>query len=189
MRVALFGGSFNPPHVAHQLVALYVLETEAVDELWFVPCFKHPFEKSLEPFEDRKRMCELAAAPLGGRVRVSAIEQDLGGESLTLRTVKELGGRYPGHRFSLVIGSDLDREKATWYGADELGRVVDFIVVGREGHPGGAPGENAPGVRMPDISSSGIRDSLRAGRDVRGLVPRSVLDYIGQRKLYSFGER
>ena len=46
MRVALFGGSFNPPHVAHQLVALYVLETQPVDELWLIPCFQHPFEKS-----------------------------------------------------------------------------------------------------------------------------------------------
>jgi len=65
MRVAIYGGSFNPPHVAHQLAALYVLETQPVDELWFVPCFKHPFEKALESFEDRLEMCRRAAAPLG----------------------------------------------------------------------------------------------------------------------------
>ncbi len=61
MRVAVFGGSFNPPHVAHQFVALYVLETAGVDELWLVPCAKHTFEKLLAPFSHRLRMCELAA--------------------------------------------------------------------------------------------------------------------------------
>src|SRR4051812_26752381 len=65
MRVAIFGGSFNPPHVGHQLAALWVLETAGVDELWFVPAFVHPFEKALAPFEDRRRMCERAAAALG----------------------------------------------------------------------------------------------------------------------------
>ena len=68
MRVALFGGSFNPPHVAHQLAALYVLETAPVDELWFVPAFEHAFGKPLAPFDDRLAMCELAAAALGPRV-------------------------------------------------------------------------------------------------------------------------
>ncbi|HEY6038658.1 MAG TPA: hypothetical protein VIV58_30455, partial [Kofleriaceae bacterium] len=76
-RIALFGGSFNPPHVAHQLVALYVLETQPVDELWFVPTFVHPFHKQLVPYEDRLAMCELAAAPLGPRVKVSRAEQEL----------------------------------------------------------------------------------------------------------------
>src|SRR4029453_16427083 len=117
MRVALFGGSFNPPHVAHQLVALYVLETRAVDQLWLIPCFQHPFEKSLEPFADRLRMCELAAAALGPRARVSDVEGRLGGESRTLRTVQTLRAEHPGFEFSLVIGSDLQRETSGWYGS------------------------------------------------------------------------
>src|SRR6185295_12282250 len=103
MRVAVFGGSFNPPHVAHQLAALYVLETQPVDELWLVPCFKHPFDKALESFEDRLEMCQRAAAALGPRVRVSACEQRLGGESRTLRTVTALIAENPGVEFSLVV--------------------------------------------------------------------------------------
>src|SRR3954452_22589054 len=108
MRVALFGGSFNPPHVAHQLVGLYVLETEPVDELWLIPCFKHPFDKALAPFEDRLAMCELAAAALGPRARVSDCERRLGGESRTLRTVKALQAQHPGVELSLVIGGDIE---------------------------------------------------------------------------------
>src|SRR6266542_5543401 len=73
MRVAFFGGSFNPPHVAHQLVALYVLETEPLDELWFVPCWKHPFDKALAPYAERLQMCRLAAVGLGARVKVSDV--------------------------------------------------------------------------------------------------------------------
>src|SRR6185436_15273951 len=103
MRVALYGGSFNPPHVAHQLAALYVLETQPVDELWFVPCFKHPFEKALEPFEDRLEMCRRAVAPLGPRARVSDVEGRLGGESKTLRTVNELLRQSPGLELHLVV--------------------------------------------------------------------------------------
>ena len=75
-RIALFGGSFNPPHLAHSLVALYVLETAPVDELWITPTFRHAFGKDLASYDDRIAMCELAAAALGPRVRVSRAEED-----------------------------------------------------------------------------------------------------------------
>src|SRR3954454_10345368 len=135
MRVALYGGSFNPPHVSHQLAALYVLETQPVDELWFVPCFKHPFEKALEPFEDRLEMCRRAAAALGPRAQVSDIEGRLGGESRTLRTVTALQSERPDLELSLVVGADLVGELASWHGAKQLEQLVRFIVVGRNGFP------------------------------------------------------
>jgi nicotinate-nucleotide adenylyltransferase len=123
-------------------------------------------------------MCELAATPLGPRVRVSDIEGRLGGESRTLRTVKALLAEQPGLELSLLIGSDLEGEVASWYGAEELRRLVRFIVVGRAGHAGGGP------VAMPAISSTEVRERLAAGQSVDALVPRPVLDYIGQRRLY-----
>jgi nicotinate-nucleotide adenylyltransferase len=182
MRIALYGGSFNPPHVAHQLAALYVLETEPVDELWFVPCFKHPFEKALAPFEDRLEMCRRAARGLGLRARVSDCEGRLGGESRTLRTVKALQAENPGVELALIIGADLVRELPSWYGAEELQRLVRFIVVGRAGFEGGA------GPPMPAISSSEVRERLRRGDSVDALLPRSVLDYVRERKLYGCAE-
>jgi nicotinate-nucleotide adenylyltransferase len=182
MRVALFGGSFNPPHVAHQLVALYVLETQPIDELWLVPCFKHPFEKALESFEDRFEMCTRAAAALGPRVRVSDCERRLGGESRTLRTVNALRAENPGAELSLIVGADLVRELPSWYRAEELRRLVRFIVVGRAGFDGGA------GPAMPAVSSSEVRERLRQGQPVDTLLPRSVLDYVRERKLYGFTE-
>ena len=182
MRVALFGGSFNPPHLAHQLAALYVLETAPVDALWFVPAFEHAFGKPLVPFEDRLAMCQLAASALGPRAEVSDVERAIGGRSLTLRTVRRLMELHPEHAFSLVIGSDLLAEVGGWYGGDELTRTIPFIVVGRPG--GRAAGAGAPEIMMPDVSSTAVRAALAAGRSVDALVPRAVLDYIRRKGLY-----
>jgi len=178
MRVAIFGGSFNPPHVAHQLVSLYVLETAAVDELWLVPCCKHPFDKALVPFAHRRRMCELAASALGPRVRVSDVEARLGGDSHTLVTIKALREAFPVHEFSLVVGADLEPELPLWYGADELLRTVPRIVVGRAGFSRG------PEVSMPAVSSTEVRARLARGESVSGLLPRLVETYIRQHGLY-----
>ena len=186
LRVALFGGSFNPPHVAHQLAALYVLETAPVDALWFVPAFEHAFGKPLVPFEDRLEMCELATAALGPRVRVSDVERAIGGRSLTLRTVRRLTELHPEHAFSLVIGSDLQADVSSWYGAEELVRTIPFIVVDRAGgrRPGTAAVGTKPLVAMPDVSSTAVRAALAAGQPVDALVPRAVLDYIRRKGLY-----
>jgi nicotinate-nucleotide adenylyltransferase len=179
MRVAFFGGSFNPPHVAHQLVALYVLETAAIDELWLVPCWKHPFDKALAPYEHRLRMCELAAAALGPRARACDIEGRLGGESRTLVTIKALRAEHPDLEISLVVGADIEPELPAWYGADELLRTVPRIVVGRGGFANGAA------LVMPAISSTEVRARLARGEPVESLVPRAVADYIRSHGLYA----
>ena len=167
MRIALFGGSFNPPHLGHELAALYVLETADVDELWFVPTFKHPFEKALEPFEDRLAMCELARAALGARARASPTSS----ASSATRAARcarcaRCEARHPEHRFSLVIGADLVAETDSWYGADELRGAVPFIVVGRR-RRAAADGPR-PAVEMPAVSSTEIRRALARGRAGHG---------------------
>ena len=187
-RVAIYGGSFNPPHIAHQMVALYVLETEPVDELWFVPACRHAFGKPLAPFLDRVSMCELAAGALGPRAKVSDIEAAIGGESRTLRTIRRLQELWPDHAFSLVIGADLVTEVPSWQGGAELQATVPFIVVGRGGVADAeGAGEGRERLAMPAVSSSGVRERLAAGQSVERLVPRRVLDYIYERKLYQGG--
>lgn len=186
-RVALFGGSFNPPHVAHQLVALYVLETQPVDELWFVPTYAHPFGKPLVDYEHRIAMCELAAAALGPRAKVSRAEADLAARpgfvaSHTLDLVDHVVAQ--GHAPRLVIGADILGEAARWYRWDDVVARAPLIVVGRTGHAL-PPGSIATAVTMPRISATHVRDLLGRGEsDAAGLVPREVLRYIAHHHLY-----
>nr|MBA3820459.1 nicotinate-nicotinamide nucleotide adenylyltransferase [Deltaproteobacteria bacterium] len=155
-RIALFGGSFNPPHVAHQLVALYVLETQPVDELWFVPTHTHPFGKQLAAYDDRIAMCELACEALGPRARVSRVEQELAQApgfvaSRTLDLVDHLAAQ--GHQLRLVVGSDILGETAKWHRWDDVVAAAPLIVVGRTGHSVPA-GSTVTGVTMPEVSST-----------------------------------
>lgn len=191
MRVALFGGSFNPPHIGHQLLALAVLETQPVDQLWMIPCFRHPFDKALAPYEDRMAMCRRAMQALGERAQVSDVEGQLGGESRTLLTVLELRRAHPDIEFQLVIGADLVDEVPSWYGAEKLRALVSFIVVGRGGFGGQKDQDGRTSfpelqdvVEMPAVSSRQVRRLLAQREPVDALVPRLVLDYIRERKLY-----
>lgn len=179
--IAVFGGSFNPPHVGHQIVALYVLATQPVDELWFVPTWRHAFAKELAPFEDRVAMCELAAAALGARVKVSRVEEALAQPaSRTYDTLGALAAGNPDASLRLVIGSDILGERHKWYRWADVERLAPPIVVGRQGYP--SPECTSP--PLVDISSTEVRARLAIGAAADGLVPRSVLDYIARRGLY-----
>ena len=184
MTVALFGGSFNPVHAAHQLVALYVLETQAVDELWFVPTYTHPFHKPLEKYEHRVAMCELASAALGARVKVSRAEEDLALRpgfvaSRTIDLIEMLAEQHVGETFRLVIGSDILRETDKWHRWDAVAAAAPPIIVARPGFPGGH------GVEMPDISATHVRELLgRRDQAAEALVPRAVMGYIARHGLY-----
>lgn len=188
--IGLFGGSFNPPHVAHQLVALYVLECQPVDELWFVPTFRHAFGKDLAPFADRVAMCELAMAPLGARVRVSELEKELAERpgfvaSRTLHLLEELIARHPEHSFRLVLGTDILAETDKWYRWDEVARLAPPLVIGRAGHLDALPpGSSATELAMPEVSSTEVRRRLASGDAVSNLLPRQVVRYIDDRGLY-----
>lgn len=180
-RVAIFGGSFNPVHVAHQLVALYVRETQPVDEVWFVPTYEHPFGKPLAPFPDRVAMCELAAAAVGAKV--SRAEEELAHRpgfvaSRTIDLVDHLAAE--GHALRLVIGSDILAETAKWHRWDDIVARAPPIVIGRAGHA------HVGELDMPSISSTRVRAMLASGDDaVSALLPASVLRYIAAHELYA----
>ena len=186
-RVGLLGGSFNPPHVAHVMAAYWTLATQDVNEVWLLPAYQHPFGKVLAPFEDRVRMCELAAAGVSG-VRVCRAEAELAGDPLvgkTARTLEHLVAKHPGIRFSLVVGSDILREAQKWYRWDRVTELASLIVVGRSGHEGSAAGAARTGPLLPEVSSTDVRNRLRRGGDVSSWVPRAVLRYIREHGLYA----
>lgn len=174
--VGVLGGSFDPPHVAHVLVAAWALSVTEVSRVLVVPALRHPFGKPLRPFEHRVRMCELAFADIA-RATVSPIEAEIGGAGYTIDLLEELTRRDPRARFRLVIGSDLVAELPTWRDAARLVALAPPLVVGRAGH-------DAHEVTLPDVSSTEIRRRLAAGEPVDALVPRAVLAHIAAHALY-----
>jgi nicotinate-nucleotide adenylyltransferase len=183
-KIGLYGGSFNPPHVCHTLTTVWAMQTHRLDEVWWVPTFQHAFNKDLASFEYRVRMCQLALAQIDG-ASISQVERDLGGESRTIDTVSALGEQFPNHDYSLIIGSDILDEASRWKNWQGLMEMVDLIVIGRAGHVGDEDPESTE-FRLPNISSTRIRDALSLGRyeDLRFWLARDVIDFIADHALY-----
>ncbi len=180
-QVAILGGSFNPPHVAHLMAAYWTLATQDVREVWLLPSYRHPFGKDLAPFEDRVRMCELAVRGVRA-VAVCTAERELANDPLvgkTARTLEHLVAKHPDTDFALVIGADILPDTPKWYRWDRVTELARVIAVGREGFP---PIPGAPA--LPAISSTEIRARIGRGEDVSGLVPRRVREYVEERGLY-----
>lgn len=181
MNVAVFGGSFNPPHVAHVLVPRLVQSTHDVDRVLVVPTFRHPFAKDLAPYDDRVKMCELAMNGDRG-VEVSRVEEELGGESKTLRTLEHLAAAYPDWRLRLVVGSDILAEAPRWFGFEAIQKLAPLIVL----HRAGIDAPTAGKVLLPEVSSTHVRGAVARGawEEIEELVPRKVIAYIRTKRLY-----
>jgi nicotinate-nucleotide adenylyltransferase len=185
MHVAFYGGSFNPPHVAHVLATTYLLSCFDVDRVMVVPVFEHALDKDLAPFEDRARMCELAFGWIPG-VEVSRVEALLEPPNYTLNTLEWLKRERPDDRFSLVVGSDVLFERHKWHAFDRVAELAPPIVLGRLGfeHP------EAPVPVLPEVSSSHVRELLGSAptreveRELAVTLPRKVLAYARQHELY-----
>jgi nicotinate-nucleotide adenylyltransferase len=186
MQVAVYGGSFDPPHVGHVLAAEYVLSAGGFDRLLVVPVFTHALGKDLAPFEHRVTMTRLAMSDLE-RAEVSIIEERLGAPSRTLRTLEHLHALHPDWVCRLVVGADVLAETDQWHAFDDIVRLAPLFVLGRVGvaHP------DAPPPVLPRVSSTDVRERLarltgKAAEDpeLGRLVPRAVLRYIDQRRLY-----
>jgi nicotinate-nucleotide adenylyltransferase len=178
----IFGGSFNPPHLAHVLAVTVVLSRFDVERILVVPTHQHPFAKSLAPYDDRVTMCELAMGFLP-KVEVSRVEQELGGESFTLRTIEHLREKHPAYDLRFVMGADLVTESAKWHRWDRVTELAPPIVLGRAG----VTYDGAPTAILPEISSTEVRAMVAAGKwsELEMIVPKKVLDHIRARGLYA----
>lgn len=172
-QIGILGGSFNPPHLGHTAIAHYVLAQGNVEQVWVLPCWQHPFEKELAPFEDRLAMCQLAFADQKN-VEVLDLERTLGGVSFTLRTVQTLQKKFPDSSFSLIVGEDAYQERNLWHGIKELEKLVQWICIPR--------GKNSP---IPDVSAKEIRHILAEGKSATLALAPTILQYIRQHHLYS----
>ena len=183
--VAIYGGSFDPPHISHVLAATYALKVGGFDRVLVVPVFDHAFHKQLTPFQHRTRMCELAFAGIEG-VEVSPIEQDLETPSLTLRTLERLSALHPDWSMRLLVGSDVLGDTAKWHAFERIAELAPPYVVARPGyqHP------DSHAALLPDVSSTRIREALANPSDaerealLQVSVPEAVRTYIAEHGLY-----
>lgn len=180
-KIALLGGSFNPPHVGHLMNAYYVLVTCGVDVVWLMPVYRHPVAKKLlASFDDRVAMCERAVARFSGGIAVTRVEEEVGAEGRTIDTLKYLIKKFPEHEFSLVVGSDILLEWSRWKSFDVIERLVRVIVINRAGYPSRAE----QGPVLPEVCSSKIRELLEQGKEIQPFVPTEVYNYIKEKQLY-----
>ena len=183
MEIAVYGGSFNPPHVGHAMVAAWLHWTGLAEQVWLVPAFSHAFDKPLAPFALRMEACRRMASSLGDWANVEGIEAELPGPSYTIRTLDSLSARHPGLRLRWVVGSDALPTRHLWREWDRIVRDYPPIVVGRAGY---AVVEGAP--TFPDVSSTEVRQRLAEGRSVQHLLETGVRTLVEENAALFFGD-
>ncbi len=191
LRLGVFGGSFNPVHLGHLLVADDVRRLLCLDRILFTPACRPPHKRGpLAPYRHRLAMTRLAIAGEPG-FELCRIEEDRPGPSYTADTLRELRSRSPGSRLWLIVGSDQYREMHRWHEPHAFTRLSNLAVVSRPGKPRPAlfPGHAAARVRFLDvirvaISAALIRERLAKGLSVRYMLPVRVGDYVARHGLY-----
>lgn len=183
---ALFGGSFDPVHLGHLVVAEAAAEQLGVP-VRFVPAREQPFKRAAHVATPAQRAEMLDLAVAGNpRLSVERIELALPAPSYTMRTLRALAAREPGNRFTLLVGADAAQELSSWHEVEALPKLADLVVFARPGCP--TPRHRLIGrvidVPAVDISATMIRDRVRRGLSIRYLVPDAVREYIDARGLY-----
>jgi nicotinate-nucleotide adenylyltransferase len=151
--IAIFGGSFNPPHFGHYEIARRVARRKSIDEVWIVPAYRHAFGKKMTPFAARLKACRAFFAGLKPKVKVRDWEKRLGGVSYTVRLLRFLKKKRPNDVFYLVMGSDAYRERRLWKDFSKVEKLARLMVFPR--------GPESP---IPDVSSTAIRALQRKKR-------------------------
>ncbi|MFN3322594.1 MAG: nicotinate-nucleotide adenylyltransferase [Bryobacteraceae bacterium] len=187
MKLALFGGTFDPIHNAHLTIAREALERFGLDRILFITSASPPHKSNAArtPYEHRHRMVELACQD-EPRFIPSRIEEGTERSYSILTIEKILPTLGPGDSLYFLIGADAFAEIETWYRADDVLRLIDFIVVSRPGHeyriPPGARVHRLETLALP-VSSSDIRSRLRSGHLPPDLPPAAAA-YIREHGLY-----
>ena len=208
VRYAVFGGTFDPPHVGHLLAAGDAFEALELDRLVFVPAAAQPLKIGavVAPAAARLAMTRLLVGD-DPRFDVDPIEIEREGLSFMVDTLSALAAREPGVRPWLLVGSDVLASFPQWREPERIVRLARLAVMQRVDRraaaggvarsaepwpdaPGDEPAVRAPGdavylrTRRVDVSSTEIRERVRAGRSIRGFVPEAVADYIASAGLY-----
>lgn len=197
--IAILGGSFNPVHYGHLKMAEAAMESSHFSKVLFIPTGTpyHKEQKSLLPFSDRLKLLELAIENCPD-FAFSPIEGEREGNSYTFDTVRELLWQNPTESYSLLIGTDQFLTLRSWHKIAELGKLVDFYIANRNGEMAFSTFQKEKEALekelslhcklfpMPaiDLSSTEIRNRLKEGKSIHGMLPKPVEEYILKKGFY-----
>lgn len=188
-QIGLFGGSFDPIHRGHLLVAQSAIEELNLDRLYFIPAAQSPFKPDSKPInaEQRVRLIRLA---LAGRTDCEIDLQEIrrGGISFTVGTVRDFADRFPNAEIHCLIGDDHVAKLPAWKDSAELAQRVQFAIIPRPGSENHQLPRPFRGQRLTGwplgVSSSQIRERVRKGQLIDQLVPTAVAEAIQNNRLY-----
>jgi nicotinate-nucleotide adenylyltransferase len=200
MRIGVFGGTFDPVHLGHLIVAEQCREQAQLDQVLFIPAARppHKLEQPLTPFGQRVEMLQLALAGQPAFV-VDELEKDRPGPSYTADTLEQLHRREAGAELFLIVGSDCLPDLPFWHDPGRIAEQAGLLIVPRPGTEVWPPEQLRAALRLPahvnlrqqtvsvplvDISSRELRRKVGAGRSIRYLVPRAVECFIATHRLY-----
>jgi nicotinate-nucleotide adenylyltransferase len=190
MKLGIFGGSFDPIHIGHLLVAQAAVEELGLDKIFFVPAAQSPFkpENEIAAAEIRLKLIRLA---LAGKTNCEIDDQEIrrNGISYTIETLRDYAKRFPGAQLFYLIGADNISKLSEWREADELAKLAEFVAIPRPGEsmaqfPKPFRGKMLKGFPI-EISSSQIRARIKAGLPIENLMPPFVAEAIHAAKLYA----
>jgi nicotinate-nucleotide adenylyltransferase len=193
-RIGLFGGTFDPPHLGHLVLAEWARARLGLDRVVFMPAGTPPHKRGRRLTDAAHRLAMTRLAVRGNPAfSVSGLEARRVGPSFTVDTLQHFHARQPGARLYLLMGADSLADFPSWRGPGEIARLATLVVAARPGPADPAQGAVARGrVVMLDnplvaISSSALRSRVRAGRSLRYLVPDAVAAYVARHGLYGRG--
>lgn len=185
-KIGILGGTFDPPHIGHLIIADQILNLYKLDEIRFMPNYLPPHKEKLSntTIQDRLRMLELSIKE-HDRFKIETIELKRKEKSYTYNTMVLLKQLEPDHEFFFIIGGDMIDYLPKWYKIEELMELVQFIGVERPM----SKGETTYPIQFADIpsiyiSSSMIREKIANGQSVKYLLPEHLISYIEEHKLY-----
>lgn len=201
MRIGIFGGTFDPVHLGHLIIAEQCREQGRLDEVWFIPAARPPHkqEHELTPFTQRAEMLALAVAgyPI---FRVNDLEKDRPGPSYTVDTLEELGRRHPEHEYYLILGSDCLPDLPNWRAPARIAERAGLLVVPRPTWPVWHVEQLRTALQLPEkcelrlqavqtplieIASRDLRRRCAEKRSIRYMVPRAVETYLETHQIYA----
>lgn len=184
-KIGILGGTFDPPHIGHLIIADEVKATLKLDEVWFIPTNEPPHkQKAMSSNNHRIAMLEKALQSTTG-FRIHTIEMDRAGKSYTINTIQTLKAIHPDTTFYFIIGADMVEYLPKWHRIDELVELIPFVGVKR---PNYSVETNYPiiEVEVPqmDISSTNIKERIKKREPYQFFISTSVYQYIKKERLY-----